>query len=75
MRAIFSIVSVVLVLPALASGQEAEPVEVVNFPEVQAIEGQVGVDGPIAQTRLVSLSDAIVPPVDPGETTDLHRPR
>lgn len=60
-----------IALPTAIGAQEAEPVEVVNLPEVQAIAGRVEVEGPIVQTRLVSLSEAIVPPVQPADTTAL----
>jgi hypothetical protein len=55
--------------PALA--EEAREVLVVNLPEVQQVQGSVSVDGPVPQTELVRLSEAIVAPVDPKETTAL----
>ena len=66
-----TIVLAILAFPVAVGGQEAELVEVVNLPEIQTIVGTVEVEGPIVQTRLVSLSEAIVPPVPPEETTAL----
>ncbi|MFQ5526157.1 MAG: hypothetical protein ACE5GX_07830 [Thermoanaerobaculia bacterium] len=71
MRRTPAIIMALAALPTAISGQEAELVEVVNLPEVQTIAGTVEVEGPVVQTRLVSLSEAIVPPVQPAETTAL----
>ncbi len=54
------------------TGQEdAERVEVINLPKVQAVDGQVEVVGPISQTELLRLAQEVVSPVEPGETTDM----
>jgi len=65
-----------LIALALASGAAAplpatEDVFVVNFPEVQRIEGTVALEAPPPQGRLVRLERTIVASVGPAETTAL----
>ncbi len=47
------------------------PVEVVNLPEVQQVEGTVTVGKPIPQARLVHLGSVVVSPVTRQDTTSL----
>lgn len=54
---------------ATTVGEGAERVEVVNLPKVQTVEGQVEVMGPIRQTKLLRLSQEVVSPAGPEETT------
>lgn len=54
-----------------AAQEEPEPVEVVNLPEVQTVDGTVTVQGPISQTRLTSMEAEVVSPVEPTATIDL----
>jgi hypothetical protein len=59
-----------LLLPgeqARAQRQEAEAVEVVNFPEVQKISGGVEVERPIPAALLVALPETISVPARPDD--------
>jgi hypothetical protein len=53
----------------LSAQSKVERVEVVNLPKVQTVEGQVEVSEPIPQTALRKISQDVVSPVGPGETT------
>ena len=62
------------VLVALAVGMPAgaqEDVFIVNFPDVQSVEGRVSVSEPVPGTRMLRFADRIVGPVDRAETTSL----
>jgi hypothetical protein len=48
-----------------------EDVRVVNFPEVQAIRGFVEMKEPATNSRLVSMSESVVSPIDPANTASL----
>lgn len=71
MRKAVMVVWFAAVAPAVVSAVEIEQVAVVNLPEVQTVDGRVQVEGPVAQTRLVTLAEAIVPPVEPRDTNAL----
>ena len=64
-------VLVLLVLGADVATEAVRQVFVVNFPEVQKIEGTVEVEGPVRQSRLIKFEDVVVPPVERTETTRL----
>src|SRR5262245_9093887 len=64
-------VLVLLVLGADVATEELSRVFVVNFPEVQKIEGSVAVTGPVRLSQLVKFEDVVVPPVARTETTRL----
>lgn len=51
--------------------EETEAVEVVNFPEVQTVDGAVRVEGPVRLARLRSLGEVIAVPADPQDTAAL----
>jgi len=51
--------------------QDIAPVEVVNLPDVQQVQGTVSVGKPIPQSRLVRLRSVIVSPVSRQDTTSL----
>lgn len=64
----------VIVLAAAAGAQErprVTPVEVVNFPEVLTVKGEVSLTGTLNRTSLVSLADVLVPPIRREDTTRL----
>lgn len=66
-----------VVLFVLWSGEpgdalEVTPVEVVNLPETQTVDGEVTVDQPVPHSRFLRVERVIVPPVDRGETTSLE---
>jgi len=66
--------SAVALLAAAASAQErprVTPVEVINFPEVLTVKGEVSLAGTIRRTSLVSLADVLVAPVKREDTTRL----
>ena len=46
-------------------------VQVLNFPDLQRIAGKVTVDAPITHAELLRITDIIVPPVKPTDTTRL----
>jgi len=71
MRRTLAIVIGLAALSTAVWSQEVERVEVINLPEIQEIAGTVEVEGPVVQTRFVSLSEAIVPPVEPHDTMAL----
>jgi len=54
--------------PAGGAGEEPRPVRVVNFPAIQQVKGQIGVEGTVRHAALVTLADLVVPPVEPAET-------
>lgn len=54
--------------PAGGAGEEVRPVRVVNFPAVQQVKGQVGIEGTVRHAALVTIDDLVVPPVEPTET-------
>lgn len=60
---------------AIAAGAQERPrvtpVEVVNFPEVLTVKGEVSLAGKLSRTSLVSLADVLVPPVKREDTTRL----
>ncbi len=64
-------------ITALASAAAAQerpritPVEVVNFPEVLTVKGEVSLAGTLRRTSLVSLADVLVAPVKREDTTRL----
>ena len=64
------LIAVVLAAVDVVAAQ-VDRVEVTNFPQVQEISGSVSVPRPIPHTALVRHDEAIVPPVDPQETTAL----
>jgi hypothetical protein len=51
--------------------QGIQQVLVTNFPDLQKVEGEVSVRGPIRQAAQVVLKDVIVPPVGPKDTQRL----
>lgn len=51
---------------------EVERVEVVNLPKVQTVDGQIEVISPIPQTTLKRLSQEVVTPVGPDDTTSME---
>ncbi|MGD2113774.1 MAG: hypothetical protein PVG07_01900 [Acidobacteriota bacterium] len=53
------------------TAESVAPVEVVNFPQVQGVEGTVRLDRPIPQSQLVRLGDVVVSPVPRDDTTSL----
>jgi len=74
MRASFLFAAILALLlagatrPAGGTGEEPRPVRVVNFPAVQQVKGQVGIDGTVRHAALVTFADLVVPPVEPSET-------
>ena len=56
----------------LAAGdRETMDVQVLNFPDLQKVTGNVTVDGAIRHAEIVRFPDVIVPPVAPTDTTRL----
>ncbi|MCP4203624.1 MAG: hypothetical protein GY769_17020 [bacterium] len=55
----------------ITAEEEAERVLVVNLPGIQTVDGTVEVAGPISQTKLFSLTQEVVSPVGPEQTTDM----
>lgn len=63
-----------ILLAAVASAQDRPritPVEVVNFPDVLTVKGEVSLAGKLSRTALVSLTEILVPPVKREDTTRL----
>ncbi len=59
-------------LPAeSAAQQEIQRVQVTNFPKTQEIRGNVSVEGTIRHAAFRSLTEIVVSPVRPAETTRL----
>ncbi|HVS14046.1 MAG TPA: hypothetical protein VMV46_08980 [Thermoanaerobaculia bacterium] len=58
-------------LAAAVGAQEALPVEVINLPEVQKIEGPVRVERPIPHARFQRFVEVAVPPGSRDDTLDL----
>lgn len=50
---------------------DVSPVEVVNIPKVQEVQGTLRVDEPIPASRLLHLRDVVVSPVPRDDTTSL----
>jgi len=73
MRASFLFAAILALLlagaarPAGGAGEEPRPVRVINFPAVQQVKGQVGIEGTVRHATLVTLADLAVPPVEPSE--------
>jgi len=75
-----------LALPAILAGgmmtlvwlggegtaQEITPVEVVNLPEVQTVDGEVTIGEPVPHAKFVRLEHVIVAPVGRSDTTSLE---
>ena len=51
------------------ASQTIRQVIVTNFPQLQHIDGEVEVRGPVRQSKLVAVRDITVPPVRPNDTT------
>lgn len=66
-----ALVLVVLLPPSSTISQELQQVYVMNWPKVQAIEGEVAIKGPIRQSVPFQLKDVVVPPVSPKDTQRL----
>jgi len=64
------IVACVLLISASAALAQEE-VLVINLPTIQPVQGEVTVSEPIPQTKLVSLGEKVVPPLQRSETTAL----
>jgi hypothetical protein len=65
-----------IILLALASAgevaaQSTQRVQVVNFPDIQEIRGEVNVKGALRLSAMSSFTGVMVPPVEPTETTRL----
>jgi hypothetical protein len=58
-------------LAGAAVAQDVLPVEVVNLPEIQKIEGPVRVERPIPHSRFHRIVDVAVPPGSREQTLDL----
>lgn len=54
------------------TAQEITPVQVVNLPEVQTVDGKVTVGEPVPHSRFVRLERVIVAPVGRADTTSLE---
>lgn len=69
------LIGCLVLLPGHASSadgdRDAEPVEVVNLPEVQRVEGRVQVERPLPQAELMALDEAIAVPADPRDPSQL----
>lgn len=67
-----TVLSTALAGAALAGAQDrVAPVEVVNFPTVQQIDGTVEIDGPIPTASAVRFQEVVVTPVERSATTRL----
>lgn len=62
---------VMVLLAGAAVSREILDVQVLNFPDPQRIKGTVTIEGPIRHGEIVRLTDIIVPPVKPTDTTRL----
>lgn len=62
-------ISCISIAPLIA--QEADPVRVVNFPEVQSVAGTVEMTTPATNTELRSISESVVAPIAPDDTANL----
>ena len=72
----FAVIATLALLATLWPGdpgtaRDIAPVEVVNLPEIQEVQGTVTVGKPIPQSRLVRLGSVIVSPVARADTTSL----
>ena len=76
-RALLVVLAVVAVFALLGVGadetaaRDVEPVEVVNFPELQEVEGEVRVTEPVPHAELDRVKGVLVGPVDRHDTTSL----
>jgi hypothetical protein len=80
MRNRFTVLTILLsgavaVLAFMGTGQagssSASPVLVTNFPDPQTITGEVAISGPVRLSKMKHISEILVPPVAPRETTRL----
>ena len=67
------ITTLFLIVSSVAPGLAGEEVYVLNLPAVQQVQGEVSLSGPvpISTTKLLSLSEEVVPTVLRSETTSL----
>ena len=63
--------ALLLLVPARAVSQELSHVVVTNWPETQAVEGTVAIDGAVRLSEQVTIREIIVPPVRRNDTTRL----
>jgi hypothetical protein len=54
-----------------ATSSSVSPVMVTNFPDPQKITGEVAISGPLRLSEMRHVSEVLVPPVAPTETTRL----
>jgi hypothetical protein len=70
-----AITATALAIPAAAQdiGRSSGPVpvEIVNFPDLLTVQGEVAVKGPVLQTSLTTLADVLVSPVKRDDTNHL----
>ncbi len=50
---------------------EVQAVEVINLPEIQRVDGTVGIDGPVPSARMERFGDVLVAPVPRSTTSRL----
>lgn len=67
------VLALVLVTGSTApcSAGEVQAVEVINLPEIQRVDGTVGIDGPIPSARMERFSNVLVAPVPRSTTSRL----
>lgn len=63
--------SLLFLLGANPAVRTIQRVEVINFPEVQRLEGDFNVEGPISHARLLRREGLVVQPVARANTTNL----
>lgn len=55
-------------LPAAGdAAEEVRAVRVVNLPGVQQVAGEVGITGTVKHAALITITDLVIPPVEPTE--------
>ena len=62
---------VLLVSSTPGSGEEPDDVRVINFPELQTVQGTVEINKPATNTNLVWVTEKVVAPANPEETANL----
>jgi hypothetical protein len=66
-----ALVTAVTITVGDAPATDVQPVEVINLPEIQQVDGTVGVDGPIPSARMERFTDVLVAPVLRSTTSRL----
>ena len=69
------LMAALLLVAAAATAQEPQPVQVINLPEIQRVEGEVRIEEPVPHSRFHRIIDVTVPPGALESTIDLVEER